>query len=202
MPRRPGAWAANCARRPARGGAAVTIDIWLGAQQLFLNAMPGTSPDNADWARRKRNVVLRFQRSSYAVGLDLARRQTSLRERYGLPEHDYAAHGGCFPLLLRGTGCVGSIAVSGLPQREDHELIVAVVARELQVPARADRTAAAMSALHGFHPAVSAWFNSRFNGADAGAGAGMACHSGRKQCAGCRAHRFGQDPERLSCGAG
>ncbi|HEV2701377.1 MAG TPA: heme-degrading domain-containing protein [Steroidobacteraceae bacterium] len=114
--------------------AAVTLDIWLGAQQLFFNAMPGTTPDNAEWARRKRNVVLRFHRSSYAVGLELARRQTTLREKYGLEERDHAAHGGCFPLLLRGTGCVGTIAVSGLPQREDHELIVAVLASELDVP--------------------------------------------------------------------
>jgi uncharacterized protein (UPF0303 family) len=120
----------------AARGAALTLDIWLGVQQLFLCAMPGTTPDNADWARRKRNVVLRFHRSSYAVGLDLARRQTSLRERYGLDERDYAAHGGCFPLLLRGSGCVGTIAVSGLPQREDHELIVTVLAAQLAVPAR------------------------------------------------------------------
>ncbi len=112
-------------------GAAVTLDIWLGAQQLFFNAMPGTVPDNAEWARRKRNVVLRFHRSSYAVGLELARRQTSLREKYGLEDRDFAAHGGCFPLQIRGTGCVGTIAVSGLPQREDHALIVAVLAAQL-----------------------------------------------------------------------
>jgi len=117
----------------AARGAALTLDIWLGAQQLFLSAMPGTSPDNAEWTRRKRNVVLRFHRSSYAVGLELTRRQTTLREKYGLEERDYAAHGGCFPLLLRGSGCLGTIAVSGLPQREDHELIVAVLARELGV---------------------------------------------------------------------
>lgn len=118
----------------AARAAAVTLDIWLGAQQLFFTAMPGTSPDNADWARRKRNVVLRFHRSSYAIGLELARRQTSLRERYGLEERDFAPHGGCFPLNVTGTGCVGTIAVSGLPQREDHELIVAVLAVELGVP--------------------------------------------------------------------
>jgi uncharacterized protein (UPF0303 family) len=118
----------------AARGAAVTLDIWLGAQQLFFSAMAGTSPDNAEWARRKRNVVLRFHRSSYAVGLDLARRHTSLREKYGLEERDHAAHGGCFPLTLCGSGCVGTIAVSGLPQRADHELIVAVLALEIGVP--------------------------------------------------------------------
>jgi uncharacterized protein (UPF0303 family) len=125
----------NRLRAAAAGrGAAVTLDIWMGAQQLFFSAMPGTTPDNAEWARRKRNVVLRFHRSSYAIGLELARRQTSLRERYGLTERDHAAHGGCFPLTLRGCGCVGTIAVSGLPQREDHELIVAVLALEIGVP--------------------------------------------------------------------
>ena len=127
----------NRLRAAAAGrGAAVTLDIWMGAQQLFFSAMPGTTPDNAEWARRKRNVVLRFHRSSYAIGLELARRQTSLREKYGLTERDHAAHGGCFPLNLRGTGCVGTIAVSGLPQREDHELIVAVLALEIGVPGR------------------------------------------------------------------
>jgi uncharacterized protein (UPF0303 family) len=118
----------------AARGAAVAIDIWLGAQQLFFSAMPGTTPDNADWARRKRNVVLRFHRSSYAVGLELARRHTTLHDKYGLDARDHAAHGGCFPLHVRGTGCVGSIAVSGLPQREDHELIVTVLGAMLGVP--------------------------------------------------------------------
>ena len=36
----------------------------------------------------------------------------------------YAAHGGAFPILLRGTGCIGTVAVSGLPQLEDHRLVV------------------------------------------------------------------------------
>ena len=36
----------------------------------------------------------------------------------------FAAHGGAFPILLRGTGCIGTVAVSGLPQLEDHRLVV------------------------------------------------------------------------------
>lgn len=31
--------------------------------------MDGTTPDNVEWVRRKSNVVARFHRSSYAVGL-------------------------------------------------------------------------------------------------------------------------------------
>jgi uncharacterized protein (UPF0303 family) len=50
-----------------------------------------------------------------------------LQEKAGLEVKDYAPHGGCFPILLAGTGCVGTITVSGLPQREDHNLVVAVL---------------------------------------------------------------------------
>ena len=47
---------------------------------------------------------------------------------------DYAPHGGCFPIKLHGTGCIGTITVSGLPQRADHELIVEVLAELLEQP--------------------------------------------------------------------
>ena len=113
---------------------AVAIDIQLNGHPLFFSAMAGTTPDNIDWIRRKRNVVLRYHRSSYAIGLDLKQQQTSLSERVGVDVRDYAPHGGCFPIKLRGTGCIGTVTVSGLPQREDHELIVEVLAEHLEQP--------------------------------------------------------------------
>lgn len=108
-------------------GAAVVIDISLHGRQLFHFAMPGTTPDNAEWVRRKRNVVARYHRSSYAIGLSLQQQGTTLEAKTGVSAADHAAHGGSFPILLAGTGCIGSITVSGLPQREDHELVVAVL---------------------------------------------------------------------------
>lgn len=114
---------------------AVTIEIRLAGQTLFFYAMEGTAPVNADWARRKRNVAELHAQSSYAVGLRLKRDGTSLEERLGLPTRDYAAHGGSFPLALEGAGPAGTITVSGLPQREDHALIVAVLAEALGLPA-------------------------------------------------------------------
>ncbi|CCG99690.1 protein of unknown function DUF336 [Fibrella aestuarina BUZ 2] len=112
---------------------AVSIEIRLVGQPLFFYAMPGTTPDNDDWIRRKRNVVERFHRSSYAMGLELARKQTSLDDKWGLPVRDYAPHGGSFPIWLRGT-FVGTITISGLPQREDHSIVVAVLADWLNKP--------------------------------------------------------------------
>lgn len=111
-----------------------SLEIRLAGQTLFFYAMEGTAPVNADWARRKRNVAELHGRSSYAVGLTLKRDGESLEEKLGLPARDYAAHGGSFPLALEGAGLVGTITVSGLPQREDHALIVAVLADYLGLP--------------------------------------------------------------------
>ena len=92
--------------------------------QLFFAALDGTTPDNAEWVRRKSNVVARFHRSSYAVGMTLKMKATTLLEGYGLPVADYAVDGGSFPLIVENAGSVGSVTVSGLPQRDDHNLVV------------------------------------------------------------------------------
>ncbi len=50
-------------------------------------------------------------------------KDTSLVAR-GLPISEYASDGGSFPLTVKDAGIVGSVTVSGLPQRADHELVV------------------------------------------------------------------------------
>jgi uncharacterized protein (UPF0303 family) len=107
---------------------AIVIDIQLHGLPLFYFAMQGTTPDNPEWARRKRNIVRRFFRSSYAIGLMVKCQKMNLD---ALDSRDYAHHGGSFPILLEGTGCIGTITVSGLPQREDHCLVVEIVASYL-----------------------------------------------------------------------
>ena len=104
--------------------APVVIEIRRFGQPLFFTALAGTTPDNVDWVRRKANVVARFLRSSYAMGLSLQKDSTTLQARFGLADVDYAAHGGSFPIVLATVGAIGSITVSGLPQREDHEFVV------------------------------------------------------------------------------
>lgn len=102
----------------------LVIDVRRFGQPMFYAALDGTTPDNAEWVRRKSNVVARFHRSSYAVGMTLKAKGTTLLERYGLPVADYAADGGSFPLTVEGAGIVGCATVSGLPQRDDHSLVV------------------------------------------------------------------------------
>jgi uncharacterized protein (UPF0303 family) len=129
------AWALGTAIKVAaeKRQVAVAIDIGLHGHPLFSYAMRGTTPDNWDWIRRKRNVVIRYHRSSYAIGLKHERAGTTLQGGTGLDPKDYSAHGGCFPILLIGTGCVGTITVSGLPQRDDHTLVVSVLQDYLQL---------------------------------------------------------------------
>jgi uncharacterized protein (UPF0303 family) len=102
----------------------LVVDVRRFGQPLFYAALDGTTPDNAEWVRRKSSVVARFHRSSYAVGMTLKVKATTLLERYGMPVADYAADGGSFPLIVEGAGIVGSATVSGLPQRDDHNLVV------------------------------------------------------------------------------
>jgi len=104
-------------------GLAIVVDVRRFGQPLFYTALKGTTPDNVSWVHRKSNVVARFHRSSYAVGLHMKMRNDSLEAR-GLPIREYATHGGSFPLAVKGAGIVGSVTVSGLPQRADHELVV------------------------------------------------------------------------------
>ena len=52
---------------------------------------------------------------------------TTFPERTGPPESRYAAHGGGVPLVVDGTGMVGVLLVSGLPQVDDHALAVEVL---------------------------------------------------------------------------
>src|ERR1039458_1184357 len=105
-------------------GLTLVVDVRRFGQPLFYAALDGTTPDNPEWVRRKSNVVARFHRSSYGVGMTQKLKGTTLFERQGLPVADYAADGGSFPLNVEGAGVVGSVTVSGLPQRDDRNLVV------------------------------------------------------------------------------
>jgi uncharacterized protein (UPF0303 family) len=104
--------------------ARVAIEIRVNGQRLFFCAMAGATPSNEDWIRRKSHTVDHFHKSSYAVGLALLRDGTTLEAKNGVATADFAAHGGSFPIFIDGSGCIGSVTVSGLPQRQDHALVV------------------------------------------------------------------------------
>ncbi len=129
------AWAlGNRVRETALSlGAGVAIDISLRDRILFHCALPGTSTDNVEWIRRKRNTVFRLWHSSYLVGRRLALSGRSQEDAHNLPLADYAMHGGSFPLFVAELGCVGAVTVSGVPQRTDHAIVTDAMAAFLDV---------------------------------------------------------------------
>ena len=127
------AWSLGCRLRDAsaRRHLPIVVEIRRCGHPIFFAALAGSTPDNVEWARRKANVVARFQRSSYGMGLELQQKNTTLFDRFGLTLGDYAAHGGSFPVRIPAAGVVGSVTVSGLPQREDHEFVVEILCQHL-----------------------------------------------------------------------
>ena len=120
------AWELGVTMRDAAlpAGLHVAISIRRNGQRLFHTALPGASADNDGWLARKSAVVDRYGQSSLRVGEQFRVNGKSFDVDSRLDPSAYAAHGGAFPVLLRGTGCIGTVAVSGLPQLEDHRLVV------------------------------------------------------------------------------
>ena len=127
------AWELGTALRELarRQGAPVAIDISRNHHQLVRAALPGATPDNDAWIERKQRVVHRFGHSSLYVRQTFVERGTTFEEQSGLDPQRYAAHGGGFPVLVRSVGPVGVVVVSGLPQLEDHRLIVTALRAHL-----------------------------------------------------------------------
>jgi uncharacterized protein (UPF0303 family) len=113
--------------RAQNEGLPIAIDITRGIHQLFHASLRGTSADNDEWIKRKVRLVYRFEHSSFYIGQLLKSKGKSLTEAYFISETDYAPFGGSFPVMVKGAGMVGTITVSGLPQEEDHRLVVQAI---------------------------------------------------------------------------
>jgi len=108
----------------------VAVEISRHSHQLFHAALAGATPDNDAWIARKAATVHRFGHSSLYVGQRSRESGTTFEEEFGLDRERYVAHGGGFPMLVRDVGPVGVVVVSGLPQVEDHRMVVTAL-REL-----------------------------------------------------------------------
>lgn len=110
----------------------IAIDITRNGQQLFHAALQGSTADNDAWIQRKIRTVMRFNHSSMYVSLQRKLDGRSLGEVSFVDEKDFAAAGGAFPIHVAGAGIVGAIAVSGLPQLDDHRFVVAAIRQYLR----------------------------------------------------------------------
>jgi len=114
------------ARAAGHDCVAVEVRRFTGQQVVFHAALDSAQPDNAHWIARKARVVERFLRSSFGVGREFALKGKTMAD-YGLSDADYAAHGGGFPIRVAGAGVIGAALLSGLPQAEDHRIVVETI---------------------------------------------------------------------------
>lgn len=116
--------------------AAEKLTIVCGARTwdrpMLYFAMPGTTGDNEHWVRRKSNVVQRLLKASYRCKLENGGERMFLPHR-DLPVEQYALSGGSFPVRVKGAGIVGAVTVSGLHERDDHEIVVAAMCEFLKL---------------------------------------------------------------------
>lgn len=102
--------------------APIVIDIRTADRTLFHAALPGATPVNDLWARRKSATALMFLKPSFLMGLRHAERGGSL-DRHGLDAAAYSDHGGAVPVVVAGA-VVAVATISGLAQEDDHAMVV------------------------------------------------------------------------------
>lgn len=120
------AWRLGAQMREWAGqrNAPVAITVAHGLDLVFSVLMPGATMDNSDWAKRKRAVAHRFHRSSLSIRLEAEKHGFDFNDRFRLPAADFVASGGGVPLILRNGTLIGTAGVSGLPDVDDHRLVV------------------------------------------------------------------------------
>ncbi len=123
------AWQLGCqlVERARKDGLPIAIEIMRGTHQLFHAALNGSAPDNDEWVKRKARAVIRFGHSSFYMGELLKSRGQTIEKNYLVPESEIAPHGGSFPVIIKGTGVIGTITVSGLPSQDDHRVVVEAI---------------------------------------------------------------------------
>ena len=106
--------------------APVAISVAHGPHVVFsLTLRRAQRPTTWDWTARKRAVAHRFHRSSLSMRFEAEAGGFDFNRRYlCLPESDFAASGGGVPLMQRNGTLMGTAGVSGLPDVEDHQLVV------------------------------------------------------------------------------
>jgi uncharacterized protein (UPF0303 family) len=102
----------------------VALEVRRTGRVMFRAARAGTSSDNDAWIAGKAAVVERFGHSSWYMRRRYLAEGTTFEDATGLLPPAFRAVGGGYPLIVAGTGAVGVALVSGLPQEQDHALLV------------------------------------------------------------------------------
>ena len=102
----------------------IAVEISRLNHTVFLYVDDTLPADKHNWLRRKANVAKQFEESSLSVKNDLKDGHMTLDKTFAIDEKDFLAKGGSIPIFVKHAGMIATITVSGLPDEEDHNLII------------------------------------------------------------------------------
>lgn len=116
-----------------RRGAQVGIMIRRSnGEVVFQYCDNGITPHNVELMRRKSNSVLLTERSSLQLYMAATNAPESVKQMV-LDPKEYAMLGGGFPIFVEEVGVVTTVAVSGMGQVSDHDVIVKCISKYLHI---------------------------------------------------------------------
>ncbi len=104
----------------------IAIEVRIGDWIVFHASLEGSKPENDWWISRKVAVVMLKQHSTMYERVSAEERGVDWHKENNLKNETHAIHGGGLPLIT-GEGFKGILAISGLPQVEDHLFAVEVL---------------------------------------------------------------------------
>lgn len=110
---------------PKNGFKPMGIEIVMNGMPVYSYYQYGATKSSIAWIKGKRKTVEYFGLS--AAYVDVWAKETGEEifcSRYGL-NTEFRVCGGGFPIIVKGLGMIGIVAVTGLTRQEDHQICVA-----------------------------------------------------------------------------
>lgn len=101
----------------------VGVEIRINGDVIYRYLPDSCNHENGKWLQAKGNTVKMMNMSSLCVAAQLSLDGETL-ENKKMNQVEYGTLGGGFPLILKGTGMIGTICVSGLWHFDDHKLLI------------------------------------------------------------------------------
>lgn len=108
----------------------LVVDISLYNRCLYHFCAEGTTRNTEYWVERKKNTVDFFGHSTLWVKTKVGGDAMLLVSKYGLESSNTTIVEGGFPILLKESGMIGTICISGLEPATDHRLVVEALLHE------------------------------------------------------------------------
>ncbi len=111
--------------KPKDGFKPMGVEIVLNGMPIYTHYQYGSTQNTIAWIEGKRRTVEYFGLSSACI--DVKANMMGIDEfcdKFGIDPYEYKLCGGSFPIIVKELGMVGTVTVSGLSRREDHEICV------------------------------------------------------------------------------